>query len=391
MATCTICGTIHGGWSCPTCSIKEDFEKQQEDLSDSITESSEEQQSIMRESLEKQEEMFERQREAIEEAQEKTEYALQEASERHRETVSEAWKLQANTKANRAYELYEAEMYDEAIKLSLDAISQDPGNIRGYRLAGWSFKEIGQNTKARDMLKKQISLLRTNQYIGSPDDALKVLKDIFRIKDCKDLTVDFLNISKNFNFFPDKLISELLERSSYDTARNLYSIHEKDDNIEILTYGIEINNRILNKTDTIKLEKYLQQLTDVERNKLLREYEEIKNKKIFSANVIEILQKKIEERYKEWLPDIEGGFLVKASLKTSAIKTYQIGWGLGIFILYVSWINFGHYFALIIAIIVILLVNLTIRVIIRNKTKNKLIASMRKTEQELLERVGIQR
>ena len=148
---CHQCGTIHDGWSCPICSVKEKIE-----------ESTKEQQQAIEESLEEEGRMLEEQSEAIGSAilaaQMEMEYALKETAAKHQKTTSEAWKLQSEAKADRAYELYKANLYEEATKLCFGAISQDPGNIRAYRFAAWSFEKLGQHKKAIELLKKQINL-----------------------------------------------------------------------------------------------------------------------------------------------------------------------------------------------------------------------------------------
>ena len=317
--------------------------------------------------------------EAIEEAQQQMEQVLEETAERHRETVSEAWKLQAESKAMRAYELYKAGLYDESIKLSLDVISQDPGNIQGYMFAAWSFAITGQGAKAREMLEKQISLLKTSDYRDFGQSALKVLKDILDTPDNKDLMETFFEVSREFKYFPSALLDELLKRSLYDTARYLYSIHKNDHYIEALAYDIEISNKSGNKTNTEKLEKYLEQLPHTKRMNVLGEYEGLKGGR-FSDTTMNVLQEKIRERYREWVPDIKKEFLETASKRAKEYGKEQWGW--------YDWAS-EWWFGILITGGLPVLVRFLIKPSKIRNFETKLLASMREVEQDSLIRAGL--
>jgi len=264
MAKCYTCGTIYNGWSCPTCSIKEKLEQ-----------TTKEQTEALEDSLREQERMLEEQRESME-------YALREAEAEHKKTTSEAWQLQAEAKAKRAYELYKAGLNDEAIKLCFEAISQDPGNIKPYRIAVWSFEILGQDIKSKELLKKQINLLKTSDYQNSQGDALKVLQDILEMKNNYDLMQSFLDASKEFG-----------------------------NNIKLLgvVCGIE-----LYKKNTGDLDGYLGKLPYTERNNLFEILKKIKTIG-FSSSTIKLLKEKILEQYKEWNPEIKREIAETASKK----------------------------------------------------------------------------
>lgn len=172
---CSTCGTVYDGWSCPVCSVKEKLEKQKRDL-EKFTK---EQQRTMEESIREQERILEIQQEemesAIEESQREMEWHLKEASRsleqiadamitKQKKITSESWKLQAESKIEKAKELFKAGLNDEALKLSLEGISIDPSHIYGYFIVFSSFLKFGDKQKAQDYLSKAISLLNTSEY-----------------------------------------------------------------------------------------------------------------------------------------------------------------------------------------------------------------------------------
>lgn len=369
--------------------MRESLEEQQKNLADSMESSAQDQQSAVEESLREQAKMFEEQREAIEEAQRATENALEEAAEKHRETVSEAWKLQAESKASRAYDLYKAGMYDESLRLCLEVISQDPGNMRGYRLAAWLLEKTGQGARAREMLEKQIKLLKTNEFRGTPKTVLKVLIDILDAADNQDLMKKFLEVSQTFEFFPAVLLDELLNRSQYDVARNLHSAHDKNYTLEILAYDIEILGKSGNSINSQKLERHLKQLPHTERENVFGEYIRLKGDGALSETTLEIVRKKIQDRYREWGRDIENEFSESATTQTlSKIKKESGGWVVGLILFFVIQSFAGALIALVISIPLALVLNHSIKSFVRNRNKNKIIASMREVEKDKIDRIG---
>ncbi|GBD97747.1 MAG TPA: hypothetical protein ENG83_12450 [Nitrospirae bacterium] len=346
---CPTCGTIHDGWSCPICSVKEKVDK-----------STKEQQEAIEESLEEQGRMLEEQREAIEssieDARMEMEYALEEAASKHQKTTSEAWKLQAEAKADRAYELYKANLYEEATKLCFEAISQDPGNILPYRYAAWSFEKLGQDIKSRELLKKQINLLKMSGYQNSQGHALKVLRDILEMKNNGDLMQSFLDASKKFNYLPADLLDELMGRSLYKSAVDLYFRNISTDTLSISgsAYGIELSNKSSIESVGLQgleyLKGYLKEEPYTVRSNIFAAFKGVKESNKFSENTINLIRKEILKRYDEWKSEIKNEIAIlaanqakeKANTKSSPTV---IGWIVGIISALFVWSPIGSIFA----------------------------------------------
>ncbi len=397
---CYKCGTIYDGWSCPACSTKEAIES-------AIEESTEEQQRATEEALEEQKRMLEEQREAIEsaieESQREMECALEDAAERHKKTTAEAWRLQAEAKVGRAYELYEAGLNEETIKLCLEAISQDPGNIRAYRIASWAYYASDQYPKAKDLLKKQISLLKIGEYRDSEEQALKVLQDILRIQNKEDLgrfCAAFLDASNVFGYFPANLIDELIKHSLYVAAQMLYQNKLRwSETLIGHVYGIELNKKTLAKQDTSRLNNFLSSLSYTQRNNILEAFKNIKNSGKFSESAINLLKKEILKRYDQWKPEIEKEIIEKVKheaewkvkeRKTPAVVGWVTGfmtWNVGAAFIGQALPKLAHLLILPIAFISIFIGIFTawmVKVKIRSGIEAELMTSMEEKEKEFL-------
>jgi len=103
-------------------------------------------------------------RRASEEAAERIEMASATAARQHRDSIANSWRLEARAKAERAYELYQANLYSEANALARQAFQQDPGNLSAYKTASWSLEALGDHASAHSLYKKQLSLLATPDY-----------------------------------------------------------------------------------------------------------------------------------------------------------------------------------------------------------------------------------
>jgi hypothetical protein len=399
MKRCYKCGNSYDGWSCPTCSIQEKLKKELKKTTKELHEISQkssleewwgEYKKEFKEYKEREWEEQKRRREKeafLEEYQRESDYALAE----ERRIQAEAWRLQADAKADNSYELYKAGLYEEAIKLCLETIShQDPGNIKLYRFAAWSFEALGQKEIARDLLKKQISLLKIEEYKNSLQNILRTLEDILEIEDNKDLLQTFLDVSKEFPRSA-QLLDELVKRSLYDVAYNLLKSWdlERCSDIELLAYGIELSHKILGEADTGKLEIHLKNMAYTERYAIFNILKNLKDKETFSDNTKKILRKKIRERYEEWEADINRSFREIASQEakeTAKAKSMPavLGWIVGIIILIMLWNPIGWFTALLVAIVAGIFVRHLIRLNIQRNKEAKLIESMREKEEETL-------
>jgi tetratricopeptide (TPR) repeat protein len=120
-------------------------------------------------------------REALSNAAYQIEKALAEAAAEQKKTISEAWRHQAQARTDRASELYNAGMYEEALQLLREAIHQDPGNIEPYIIASQVLESKDSILEARSYSEKQIALLNTTEYSHSPATFRSVLSCVRRI------------------------------------------------------------------------------------------------------------------------------------------------------------------------------------------------------------------
>lgn len=119
--------------------------------------------------------------EAIEEAAWRAEEAAWEAAahqertakaavEKQKRNIANAWKLQAQSRAEAAFGMFKAGMYDSAIDLAKEAIGKggDPGNIGAQEIIAWSLTATDRGREARPYFVNQINLLNTPDYADAP-------------------------------------------------------------------------------------------------------------------------------------------------------------------------------------------------------------------------------
>src|SRR6266508_5053973 len=132
-------------------------------------------------------EAMEAENEAKERHQEELIAAMEAQREAQRADIANAWQLQAEAKAEKAHELYEAGMYEDARKLALEAVGEngegDPSNITGQMVAAWALSKLGRHPEAKKYYINQISLLRTSRWRGQPSVFLRVLRELPREHD----------------------------------------------------------------------------------------------------------------------------------------------------------------------------------------------------------------
>ena len=238
---CFVCGNSYDGWECPVCSrnrAAEDSARQAAEQHREHMEVLEEAEERRAEEAARHEELLERQREAIEEAAFEAQMAAEEAVEGHRRTTANAWKLQSEAKSERAYALYGSGMFEEAHKLALQSVEQDPGNFDGYWVIASSLVSLGKTRDARFHVEKLIQLLNLSEYRDSPTHFIQVLgllsseKDRFLLgsafsstlrANVQHLTRGAIDLSKNLielDMLSDAkwVLSSVLARSYSDDA-----------------------------------------------------------------------------------------------------------------------------------------------------------------------------
>jgi len=172
---CWSCGTAYDGMNCPVCILR----KQSEKSADQATRDQEKATAATERALEEQTqeitEALERANQAAEESAYETQMAIGRAAEEHKRTIADAWKLQSRSKSEQARKLMDSGMLSEALKLALQAIEQDPGNMDGFAVASSVLTRQGKYDAARAYIEKQIQLLGHPEQRAEPGNFLKVL------------------------------------------------------------------------------------------------------------------------------------------------------------------------------------------------------------------------
>jgi len=360
----------HEGWQCPVCDIERAI-KQQTDTTKKIHEEESKERAkqhdrqlkaswaeakALREASEDQiqalQEASEAQVQALKEAAYRAEIAAEEGVEEQRENIANAWSLQSQAKVNKAYELYRAQMYDQALSLLKDAIDKDPSNLEAYIVAAWVLDSKGDYSKSFEYYKIQIDLLKTSSY-SDISTAIKVLNNL---PNDKELIRSFqailysnmeiwgkaiYNHIENIEF--KKLINELIKHELFEDAKNVIEfLINKYSRLEYHAYLIEINNR-LGKENDESLWQFLKTLSFSTRSDICDQIHNIiKNtENIFGDKTISQLKARVRERYNEWVPEIADDISEKAQNEaTKGIDTNELWfWGLGFlaFLIFMLW------------------------------------------------------
>jgi len=368
---CNQCGTLYDGWSCPVCSAKEEAKKQKKEAekqkkevekqTKDIEHSLQDQQRAMERAVEEQQTDLERQKEyltsELEDARLDMEYELKESDARHRKTTSESWKLQADAKVDRACDLFGAGLYEEAEKLGVEAIAQDPGNIWAYRIASRACYALGDYDNFVKLLDKQLFLLKTSEYRHSASEALRVTEDIFvkidKDKDHDQVITTLLDIlynnSKEWSIADDdiiELLNTLANRSFLDEAKLLFrNILEYTKRNKLTSsyppalkyhaYIIEAKH-LLNIHDADNLlSNFLRRIQYDDRMAFFLHVKTIMNSNTISQNTKKTIKTEILKRYEEWRVDIKRK-IDKDAAETAKIEAdwkkqpSRVGWIVGI-------------------------------------------------------------
>lgn len=176
---CSTCGTSYEGWKCPSCYAAERDARLREQADARITERMAEEQEATRR--------------AYHESARRMERASAQAAREHTHAIANSWKLEADAKADRAYDLYRAELYEDAIALARQAFQQDPGNLSAYKTAAWSLEKLGDSEGAKPLYVKQLALLDTPDYRESSMSFATVLAGLPYDKALLDKAKELLN------------------------------------------------------------------------------------------------------------------------------------------------------------------------------------------------------
>jgi tetratricopeptide (TPR) repeat protein len=255
---CWVCGNSYDGWECPVCSrnrLAEKSAREAEGQHREHMEALEEASQQRAEEAARLEELMEQQREAMEEAAAEAQQAAEEALEEHRRTTANAWKLQSEAKSERAYALYNSGMFEEARKLALQSIEQDPGNFDGFWVVVSALISSGKATDARPYVEKLIQLLNLPEYRDSPSHFIQVL-DLLSSERNHFLLESALSstLRANARYFTDgtlDLVKELAKLGMLSDAKwLLQSILARSHSGVALDVAFELAKRFVSEKDT---------------------------------------------------------------------------------------------------------------------------------------------
>jgi len=339
---CFKCGLSYDGWNCPVCSTQDKLAQQQKGIKDIIEKSSEEQQRSIEYVLEEQKRLLDEHKEDLESAVADAQLEMDLALDEYKKTTSNAWKLQAESKTDRAYDLMEAGLFREAIDLCSEAIKQDPGNVRPYLCAAGSFGRLRDKLAVKRYLSDAIKLLLTSEYKAKQEIVSNVLSFILMLKENAELIASFIKVSRHFRFFPSTLLHMLMEHSLYGEAQEvLLNTMNYGTHLIGHAYRIDLGQKVSGKSSSDELIKYLRSVPYSSRKKIFEEFNELdKQEPLFSPTTHKILREKILERYEEWKPEITEELSNKAyeyakhyasdKIVPKTI-TIVVGWVFGIF------------------------------------------------------------
>lgn len=311
--TCWSCGTKYDGWSCPTCATRKAAEKARE----AAEETRKTVEKTHEEALEEQERMFQKQRDAAEKDLEEQREALEDATEKQKQNISEAWKLQAMAKAERAAELMGAGMFAEAMALFQGAISQDPGNLGAYVGIVWSLVKLQRIDEAREYIDKAIRLLGINRpaksrewyqaiagllsAVGKPPEAVALFTSVLRnnassLVDTGDSLSDQIDLMNTLmhNDFSEGVVF-LCETALNHTPAPL----------QICALYLESHSRIGTAANDNLIAKIIAAYPYTKRKEILSQFDWVLKSRLISEKNKHTIRELLMSRYKEWIPMIK--------------------------------------------------------------------------------------
>lgn len=111
------------------------------------------------EESERREAELERQREEWEAETERRREDQEELLNQQRDIAANRWRMQAESKRGRGFQLFQAGMPDDALKTLQEAAAEDPGNLHTWKSLWLVYSHLGDDVRKREAILKQIKLL----------------------------------------------------------------------------------------------------------------------------------------------------------------------------------------------------------------------------------------
>jgi hypothetical protein len=232
--------------------------------------------------------------------------AMRTATENQRENLAQAWRIQAEAKVQRAYELYQAELYDETLQLITQALEQDPGNLQGCLVAALAYERKGNQDAALVFYRKQIALLRVEPYADSLQWPHLVLRGLPEVKDLRNefsdavcsLAVGGRWADEDVTNFVSNLVSARMAGTALVVIRMAVG---RRPSIALYGYWLDVT---LQGEDVIEaLRRHLETDDYAMQNSFLNEYYHLMSgKSQFSSESLVNIRDSIRDSYNAWLP-----------------------------------------------------------------------------------------
>jgi tetratricopeptide (TPR) repeat protein len=326
MAHCLWHAIEYQGGSCPRCWE----EKQQERLTSELERISAERVSrfadLEEERARREEELADR----IEESNLEAAYQMAAAAEEQQRNIAHAPRLESQATSERASELYQVGLYEDAFQTSLKALNLDLGNMSASQIAAWALIKQGRDSEASQYFHKQVALLNAPDYKNVPGWFRSVLLGLPHDDAVSRAFSHALRKnSEQWNSSNDsfELIDALLDRKLLDDAKAVTeNLIANCDSLMLEAYLLEINVQT-GMSSTERLSAFLQSVPFNRRSHLLDSFQVISNRKGRLSDItISRIKAACCERYSQWKPQIENEISENA-IKGASGSGFAVGGG----------------------------------------------------------------
>lgn len=259
-------------------------------------------------------------------------YEMAAAAEEQKRNIANAPRLESQSTSERAWELYQVGLYEDALRTALKALNLDRGNMRACQIAAWALTKQGRNREATQYFQKQVALLNTPDYKNAP----RWFRSVFLELPPDDaISRAFSNAlrtnSKQWRGSNDsfELIDTLIDGKLFDDAKGLtQNLIANCDSLMLEAYSLEIGART-GTSSTERLSAFLQSLRFDKRSYLLDSFQAISEcKGPLSDTTISRIKEALCERYRQWKPEIENE-ISETAIKDTSGAGFAAGWGCG--------------------------------------------------------------
>lgn len=306
-------GHIYQGWSCPTCDMIKASERHAREVGESNLEAAQQ-------AAEVAERTAREHREALEEHAQHIEELQREQQEEHRYLVEHADEIKAEALVDKAARLLRVGLLKEACDVAIGALRLDPECLPAYHVAVAAFRAQGMAAQARELLRKQISLLADPANAMNPEAHVELLESVGTDAELLPLLLNVL--AANCNQYCDRwslgglnrLSRVLLGRGLRNQAEMLVEARlAKGETLTLHALRMELCG-----ASSDPVQGYIARFLADSRETLLKQFHALNDAELaLSSEVRGSIQAALRERYDKWLPDIRKVFAESARRQAS--------------------------------------------------------------------------